>query len=761
LVPLLAFLGLTALSYWDKRRRLDDRLLAQATVKRIKEVRPGLRSANADVAIADFRPDVFIARKADREAAQVLDACGGLVLIGRPLSGKTRAALEVMRRSPEAVVVIPREDRPPDFSRDGLRGKDVILFIDDLHLVAPTLDLMGWLNRLRIAGTRTVRLVCTSRDGADWARVEEHQRLLIQQFGPACRVHTSRGPTEGADVTLEEGKALAARLDLKLSDEEFVRRFDGTPGSLTLDLSAMGARYRLLNQERVNGALGSRLIDSVKLLDRGGQPRLREDTVRAVAETIRGNQPLSNETWDALRRRTEEEGFGVFVGGEFRTYRPYLESPECVGYEPGEDEIEALLPLLQARRDFEGLFYLGAEWQETNADLAKRAYQAAADGGIGRAANNLGTILMEEGDLDEAEAALNRAIELGADLAYGNLGKLLSDHTDRTQEAEGAFRAGAARGIANARFGLGHHLAKQKGREADAEAAYREAIERGDNGALLNLGNLLKDVPGRRADAEQLVRDAIAAGIVEAFNSLGAILMEGGKRGEAEATFKAGIDKGCTWCSLGLADLLAEVPETWDDAERRYRDAATAGVLESHLRLGVLLSKQPGRAVATAEALEKAAELGEIDGDGYHRLGAALMEIPGRVEAAEAALRSAIRDGDRLAINSLGILFASMEGKEAEAEVLLTSATVVAPEVAHRNLGVLLARQEGRERDAEQAFRAAIAAGDVRAYLDLGRLLLPIPGRTADACFALRRAAGVGIGEAIALLHRFCEGVQP
>jgi TPR repeat protein len=277
----------------------------------------------------------------------------------------------------------------------------------------------------------------------------------------------------------------------------------------------------------------------------------------------------------------------------------------------------------------------------------------------------------------------------------------------------------------------------------------------------LNLGNLLKEIPDRRVDAEQLLRDAIATGIVDAYNSLGAILTEDGKRDEAEETFKSGIEKGCTWCSLGLADLFADDPETWDDAERFYRNAVAAGVPESHLRLGVLLSKQPGRAVAAAEALEEAAELGEIDGDGYHRLGAALMEIPGRVKAAEAALRSAIQEGDRLAINSLGILFANMEGKEAEAEVLLTSATVVAPEIAHRNLGVLLARQKGRERDAEQAFHAAVSAGDVRAYLDLGELLLPIHGRTADACVALRCAAGAGFAEAIALIHRSCARIQP
>jgi hypothetical protein len=399
LVPFLLFVGLTALSYWDKRYRVDERLLARATVKRAEDVRPGLRIENSDVSIAEYTSDVYLGRETDRVASDALMACGGVLLIGRPLSGKTRTAWELMRRSPTAVVVIPREDQPPSFSSDGLRGDDIILFIDDLHLVAPTLDLMGWMNRLKNAGVRSFRLICTARDGADWAQVEEHQRLVIQTFGPDCRVYTSRSAAQGSDITVEEGKALAAMLNLSLSDAEFERRFDGTPGSLTLDLAEMGQRYHTLSRERLDGVFSSLLINALKLLHMGGQPRLREDIARAVAETIRGNQPLSNETWDALKRRTEEEGFGVFVEGEFRTYRPYLESAECVSYEPSGEEIEAILPLLEAQRDFEGLFYLGAESQETNVDLAKRAYQASADGGFGWAANNLGTILMEEGDL--------------------------------------------------------------------------------------------------------------------------------------------------------------------------------------------------------------------------------------------------------------------------------------------------------------------------------------------------------------------------
>ena len=612
------------------------------------------------------------------------------------------------------------------------------------------------MNRLENAGVRSFRLICTSRDGTDWARVEEHQRQIVHRFGPNCRVYTSRSAAKGSDVTLEEGKALAAMLNLSLSDAEFERRFDGTPGSLTLDLAEMGQRYDTLSRERLDGVFGSLLINALKLLHMGGQPRLRENIARAVAETIRGNQPLSNETWDALKRRTEEEGFGVFVEGEFRTYRPYLESAECVSYEPSDEEIEALLPLLEARRDFEGLFYLGAESQETNVDLAKRAYQASADGGFGWAANNLGTILMDEGNLDGAEVALNRAIELDADLAYGNLGKLLSDHTDRAQEAESAFREGAARGIANASFGLGHHLAKQPGREADAETAFREAIERGDNGALLNLGNLLMTIPERRGEAEQLFRDAIAAGVVEAYNSLGAFLFEEGNRADAEAAYRTGTDNGIALCFYNLGEMLAEDPDRWSDAEKNYRDAIAAGVAGSQLRLGVRLSEQPGKELVAAEELEKAVDAGEIDADGYLRLGTVLMRIPGRGEAAEAALRNAINAGDREAINRLGILIANLPGREAQAEVILTSATVVAPQVAHRNLGVLLARQRGRERDAEAAFRAAIAAADVRAYLDLGRLLLRSPHRSVEACSALQRAVSVGISEARPLFEEHC-----
>jgi hypothetical protein len=760
LFAILNLIGLSGLSVWDKRRRIDERLLARATVKPVEDLRPGLRGENVDVVIADYRSDTYLERPSDIAAAQALGACAGIMVIGRPLSGKTRTAWEVMRHSPKSTVVIPRVDDPPDFRSDGLRGKNVILFIDDLHLIAPTLDLNGWMNRLENAGVRSFRLICTSRDGTDWARVEEHLRQIVHRFGPNCRVYTSRSAAKGSDVTVEEGKALAAMLNLNLADAEFARRFDGTPGSLTLDLAEMGQRYDTLSRERLDGVFGSLLINALKLLHTCGQPRLREDIARAVAETIRANQPLSNETWDVLKRRTEEEGFGIFVEGEFRTYRPYLESAECVSYEPSDEEIEALLPLLEARRDYEGLYYLGAESRETNVDLAKRAYQASADGGFGWAANNLGTILWDEGNLAGAEVALNRAIELDADLAFGNLGKLLSDHTDRAQEAENAFREGAARGIANASFGLGNHLAKQPGREADAEAAFREAIERGENGALLNLGNLLMTIPERRGEAEQLFRDAIAAGVVEAYNSLGAFLLEEGDRKGAEVVFRTGIENGVAFCSFNLAEMLMEQPNRWDDAEKNYRDAIAAGVLGSQLRLGVFLSLQPGREQAAVDELQRAVDSGEIDGDGYHRLGMSLMKLPGKENEADAALRKAIEAGDELALNTLGVLFADIEGLEDQAEVILKDAAAVAPGPGNRNLGIHLARQEGRAVDATNAFIDAIAAGEVRAFVDLCKLLLGIAGRTKDACAALKRAESLGAAGATTYLDEFCKNVE-
>src|SRR5205085_7733045 len=83
--------------------------------------------------------------------------------------------------------------------------------------------------------------------------------------------------------------------------------------------------------------------------------------------------------------------------------------------------------------------------------------------------------------LEEAEAAVRRAIELKPDYAeaYSNLGMVLWKHTDRLQEAEAALRRAIELkpDLAQAYVNLGGFLTDRLGRPAEAVAAFRRAIE--------------------------------------------------------------------------------------------------------------------------------------------------------------------------------------------------------------------------------------------------------------------------------------------
>lgn len=292
---------ITMVAIWDKQRWIDYRLLAAATVKPVKNLGVGLRPGGGDILIPDFRSNVYLSRSADRQAKTALEQRRGVVIIGRPRSGKTRMAWNLLSQYPDTLVVIPHQGHPPDFASNGLKRKDLILFADDIHLSAQTANLLAWWNSLARIG-KSCRVIFTSRDGNDWNRVETNQPQLAHQMGQECRIYTSSSRGRIADLSKSEGIELAKLLGISLSEEQFAARFDGTPGSLTLDLDAMGSRYRRMRSIRVDGALASRIIDAAKLLHWAGQPFLREPVLRAVAEKVLGNSPLSHESWYELKR---------------------------------------------------------------------------------------------------------------------------------------------------------------------------------------------------------------------------------------------------------------------------------------------------------------------------------------------------------------------------------------------------------------------------------------------------------------------------
>lgn len=343
---------------------VDEKLKGAATVKRVAALSVGI---GADVVVANYRPEVYAEREADELARRALDERGGVLLVGKPLAGKTRLALELLLASPRDVVIIPKphSPAPPEgFEPSGFWGLNTVVLLDDLHRTAQISQTLAWRQAFEEATGRPCKVVCTARDGEDWRQVEEGQRRLLEELGKEATVFVSKvggaGRQRGKNFSAARGRELAE--ELGMSAAEFRRRFDGTPGSLLLNLEDMRMRYERLRDEERGGVSMSRLLDSAKLLYRARQPILPQPLVRATAERVRGAGPLDEETWEALIRRTREEGFAELdeENGVIRYYAPYLE--RCVLYEPSVEDLNRLQPLMEEASNLVGLFYLVAAY---------------------------------------------------------------------------------------------------------------------------------------------------------------------------------------------------------------------------------------------------------------------------------------------------------------------------------------------------------------------------------------------------------------
>jgi TPR repeat protein len=621
---------------WPELEELIEPLVDSALWNAATFARPGRLEVGTDVVIAGYREDIYLEPPALGRARSALTERGAVVIVGKPKSGKTRLALELIRGQPEALVAVPHLDFPPaEFEPAGLAGRELVLFFDDLQQTGPSSDPLMWRRRLEAATGRPCPIICTSRDGSDWKRVQEQPRLqaLLALLGGQAVVFTSG---EGAEFTQEQGERLADSLGLSAAEIE--RRFDGTPGSLVLDLADMRRRYEALREEARGDVSFARLLDSAKLLHVANQSRLLSTMLRAVAERVRAKQELSSELWETLERRTEEEGFGRFTEPEkeFRTYRPYLE--ECVAYEPSVADVEALLPILVEREDAYGLWNLAqalrAVYESAESarafDEAERLLRSAAAGGDWFAAHLVGFLASERGEMAEAEKWWWVAAEQGQHLPSAfNLGMSFARRGD-VAAAVDILRKVALYDDPTAALAASHlaTLLEEQGDYDKAEWWYRHVAESGEFEAAVELGRFL-DRRGDTAEAEQWYRQAAEAGHALAGQYLGVLLLQRGEEAEAERWFRRAADAGYSDSAFNLGQMLSARDE--QEAERWFRQAANAGDPDAAFILGVQ-SVRRGDEAQAEQWYRQAAEAG--DAKAANNLGLMLLERDEKVEAA-------------------------------------------------------------------------------------------------------------------------------
>jgi len=163
----------------------------------------------------------------------------GVLLVARPKMGKSRTIFQMLKRDvfKNKTALIVRSEPSPEFlsSLQIPHQKDLIIVLDDLHKFTRRFDAHLFLEKIRSASGE-FSLLASTRDGGEFDHVKKEM--------PDYFLRNFQG-IEIAELDNDQGRELAKRIgkDFKTSP------FDGSPGSITMDIEAMIQRYHNLDLE--------------------------------------------------------------------------------------------------------------------------------------------------------------------------------------------------------------------------------------------------------------------------------------------------------------------------------------------------------------------------------------------------------------------------------------------------------------------------------------------------------------------------------
>lgn len=218
---------------------IERSLREAAVVKPVAAINVG---EEGDILIDGYVPEAYVTHPAEDTMYDAFDRFDKVFIIGRPTSGKTRLAWELMRDQEETILIIPTQKEPPaNLKMPSLRNRSVILFFDDIHKKL-SFDIDVWHRRLSEA-IPDCKLICITRHGRDFQSVknQEHLARLLESLEPRAFVYASRIDGQGDDFDSQLGEQLADKLGL--SNVDWRSHYDYTPGSLIRLLKERRRQY--------------------------------------------------------------------------------------------------------------------------------------------------------------------------------------------------------------------------------------------------------------------------------------------------------------------------------------------------------------------------------------------------------------------------------------------------------------------------------------------------------------------------------------
>jgi len=390
-----------------------------------------------------------------------------IIIIGKPLSGKTRAVynhlnkIKTDKKFKDFWFVKPAPVEKEELFKKEYeipkKDKAIIVFDDLNKFVEKEFPIDVFTRVISKSKKSKIVVIATCRSGNEYEKVKEvckEVRAIL------------RKEIELQDISKENGKKIAKETGKSMGE------FDGTPGSITLGLEEMRTRYKSFNDYQKS------ILKCIKLLNSTKFFLTSIDLVRKV---------LDSEMFNHLDPFKFDENLNVLKNNSF------LSSLSDFIYLTNDVYCEKIIEFEPMKVDFMGL---KENFKE------KELHEELLD---------LGNFFSYEKDFENAEDCYRNAIEVNSKyaIAHYNLGILLNNFR-RYEEAEKEYREAIRINPKNALVhnNLGYLLHERFKRHEEAEKEYREAIRINPQYALVhnNLGYLLKRLKRHEEAEKEFIR---------------------------------------------------------------------------------------------------------------------------------------------------------------------------------------------------------------------------------------------------------------
>jgi len=180
--------------------------------------------------------EYYMNRSVDELILNRLGSKQNILIIGQPLSGKTRAVYNAFKKSPKKYyVLVPRSVPMSVFQipTDYFFRKNKVIFIDDLQHYIEKQDNYHLL--FRQAQLKNLPIIAACHSGKEFTKVKN--KLTEQNLN--IDIIFGSGVAEVEKISADTGKQVAAKLGMKWDSI----KFNGTIGSIFMRLSEMERRF--------------------------------------------------------------------------------------------------------------------------------------------------------------------------------------------------------------------------------------------------------------------------------------------------------------------------------------------------------------------------------------------------------------------------------------------------------------------------------------------------------------------------------------